>query len=135
MKIVLDTNVLLTSISPRSKDYWIFEYFLDEKFVLCITTEILLEYEEIVTREMGKMAAIDLMQVFENAPNVLHIHTWFRWRLIETDPDDNKFTDCAIACEARYLVSEDKHFKILKHIPFPQVDVIDVKSFKKAFEP
>ncbi|MBP6812904.1 MAG: putative toxin-antitoxin system toxin component, PIN family [Saprospiraceae bacterium] len=133
MKIVLDTNVLLTSISPRSADYWIFERFLNEDFILCVTTEILFEYEEIISREMGTTAANDLMQILEHAPNVELATAWFRWHLIIVDPDDNKFVDCAIGCDARYLVSEDKHFKILDQIPFPKVEVIDVKGFKSKF--
>lgn len=133
MKIVLDTNVLLTSISPRSKDYWILELFLQKAFTICVTTAILAEYEEIIAREMGEAAANDLLQVLTNAPNVERITTWFQWNLIVNDPDDNKFVDCAIACDARYLVSEDRHFRILKKIPFPKVEVIDVKAFKLVF--
>ena len=34
----------------------------------------------------------------------------------DKDPDDNKYCDCAIAGNAKYLVTEDKHFQILKSI-------------------
>lgn len=53
-KIVLDTNVLLVSISPRSPYRWVFDAFIDEKFTLFVTTDILLEYEEIISKHMGK---------------------------------------------------------------------------------
>ena len=47
-KVVLDTNILLVSISKRSKLHWVFRALLDEKYELCVTTEILNEYAEIV---------------------------------------------------------------------------------------
>ena len=130
MKIVLDTNVLLTSISPRSKDYWIFQAFINEAFVLCMTTDVMAEYEEIIGREMGVSVANDLMQAFEFANNVELITTWYRWSLIVVDPDDNKFVDCAVASGASYLVSEDRHFKVLSDIQFPKVNVVRVDDFK-----
>jgi len=38
----------------------------------------------------------------------------FRFHLITADPDDDKFADCAIAAEADYLITEDRHFDVLK---------------------
>jgi len=43
--------------------------------------------------------------------------------------DFNKFVDCAIAANAQYIVSEDSHFKHLKDIPFPTVNVIHLGKF------
>jgi uncharacterized protein len=94
----------------------------------------LAEYEEIIGREMGLKASTDLIQVFSNAPNVELVTTWFRWGLISLDPDDNKFVDCAIACNATYLISEDRHFNILKDVPFPKVTVLNVHNFKAVFD-
>ena len=43
--------------------------------------------------------------------------------LIQLDSDDNKFVDCCITANAQYIVSNDRHFDILKHIEFPHVNV------------
>lgn len=51
--VVLDTNVLLVSLSRRSKYHWVFRALIDEVFHLAVTTEIVLEYEEVVERHMG----------------------------------------------------------------------------------
>ena len=48
--VVLDTNCLLQSISRRSRYYKIWRDFIDGRYVLCVTTEILEEYEEILSR-------------------------------------------------------------------------------------
>lgn len=54
----------------------------------------------------------------------------FKWRLIESDPDDNKFVDCAIVANARYIVTEDTHFGVLKYISFPHVEVLRLNEFE-----
>ena len=49
MKVVLDTNVLLVSFSSKSNYRWVFDSFLQEQISLCVTTDILIEYEEAPT--------------------------------------------------------------------------------------
>lgn len=130
-KIVLDTNVLLVSISERSSLHWVFTALLEKQYQLCVSTEILDEYAEILDRHLGHEASEAVLGVIENLPNVLKINTYYRFRLL-SDEDDNKFVDCAIAANARFIVSHDKDFHPLKHIDFPKVEVIDVHRFKEV---
>ena len=130
MRIVLDTNILLVCISKRSELRWVFDCFLKESYTLCVTTEILAEYEEILERFMGHELASTILQIIENAPNVELVTTYYAWNLIYEDPDDNKFVDCAVACNAKYIVSHDGHYDVLKTIPFPIVEVISAAHFK-----
>lgn len=55
--IVLDTNCLLQSLSKRSRYYDVWESFILGKYTLCVTTEILEEYEEIISSHMSSVAA------------------------------------------------------------------------------
>lgn len=129
MKIVLDTNILLTIISSKSANRVIFDYFLEEKYTLCFSNEILEEYAEIISNKMGADVAQTLVELLLEQPNVEYITRYFAWNLIKSDPDDNKFVDCAIACNVTYLVSQDRHFDILKQIPFPKIQVLKVEEF------
>ncbi len=52
-KVVLDTNVLLVSISERSRLHWIFRKLIEKEYILCVTTDILAEYAEIIEQHMG----------------------------------------------------------------------------------
>jgi predicted nucleic acid-binding protein len=131
LKVVIDTNILLVSVSKRSPYHWIFQSLINGDYTLCVTTEILFEYEEIIGKEMGSIVANSLIQLLENLPNVELITNYFCWDLIKTDSDDNKFSDCTIAAGALCLVSHDKHFNILRKIDFPKINVISTEGFKK----
>jgi len=129
-KIVLDTNVLLVSISERSSIHWVFQGLLENEYILCVTTEILAEYAEIIERYLGSKVSESVLGVIENLENVELITTYFRFQLLQ-DEDDDKFVDCAIASNAHYIVSHDKDFNVLKDIDFPKVRVINSANFKQ----
>lgn len=50
-KIVIDTNVFITIIGKKSPNRWIFDKIISGSFILCISSEILLEYEELLNRK------------------------------------------------------------------------------------
>jgi len=129
-KVVLDTNILLVSVSRKSKLYWIFKKLQEEAYSLCVTTEILAEYAEILERHMGAKVSENVMNTLENLPNIEYITAYYKFQLLN-DEDDDKFVDCAIAANASYIVSHDSDFKVLSTIDFPKVKVIDTDAFAK----
>lgn len=128
-RIVLDTNCLVSSLPRNGKYHRVWQGFFESKYVLCYTNEILTEYEEILTQKMGRMIAQNIVKAIIARPNTLKLDSHFQFRLIEKDVDDNKFVDCAIVANARYIVTEDRHFKVLETIDFPKVDVIGLDDF------
>lgn len=54
--------------------------------------------------------------------------------LIPNDPDDNKFVDTAFACNAHFIVTNDRHFNVLKNIEFPKITVIKVEEFVELLQ-
>ena len=127
--IVLDTNCLLVCIASKSKFHAVWNAFLNEKFHLCVSNEIMYEYEEILAKKISPAFADMIIQIILNSENVVFIHPSFRFNLITADTDDNKFVDCAIAANADYIVSQDTHFNILKKIDFPKVNIIRIEEF------
>ncbi len=91
MNIVLDTNCLLMSLSRRSAYYPVWRDFVDGKYTLYVTNEILAEYEEILTQKVGPEIA-----------------------------------------NARYIVTEDHHYDVLKQTSFPYIDVVGIDEFIKV---
>ena len=91
---------------------------LDGKFTLAVSTEILLEYQEVTSKLSGPERWQDVATLLELIAqlhgNVRQLEPQFRFNVITGDPDDNKFCDCAIAAEADFIVTEDGHFDALK---------------------
>ena len=110
---------------------WIVRDLLNRAFTLCVTTDILEEYEEIIERFLGAETARNFMDFLETLPNVNYVTKHIRWQLITHDPDDDKFADCYLWGNAHYLVTQDKHFNVLKQRDFPKINVINLEEFTK----
>ncbi len=128
-KILLDTNCLIASLSRSGQYYPVWKGLQTGKYILCVSTDILEEYAEIITRKMSVNVAANVIHLLLESEFVELINTYFSLHLIETDHDDDKFVDCAFAANATYIVSDDKHYDILKDISFPQLLVLKLKEF------
>lgn len=129
MRVVLDTNVLLVSIASSSKYRPIFDALLAKKYTLVISNEILTEYEEIFSQRANSKVANLVLEALANLTNVEKQDIFIKWHVIETDKDDNKFVDCAIAGNCHYIVSNDKHFNILKQRGNDLVGLMNIDEF------
>jgi len=118
MIVCIDTNVFLQIFSKKQPFYPILQALLDGRLKLAVSTEILLEYQEVIAGLSGAQRWRDvaaLMDVLaELHDNIIRVEPQFRFGVIVDDPDDNKFCDCAIAAEADFVVTDDRHFAALK---------------------
>jgi len=130
MKIVLDTNCLVVCLPVTSPYYCLWEAFRNMQITICYTTDIINEYSEILERFYNQLFANDIINELLLSPNVVKVNNYYKWNLIAADSDDNKFVDCALNAGADYIVTNDKHFNILKTIAFPKVNVINIDTFK-----
>ena len=128
-RVVLDTNSLLVSLSRQGSAYPVWKGFQEGRYTLCVSTEILEEYEEVVARNTRPEIARNVIDYILKRENVLRIDPHFRMQLITADSDDNKFVDCAFAANATYIVSDDTHYDVLQEITFPRILVLKLKAF------
>ena len=70
----------------------------------------------------------NMRKYYRNLP-VWKSPNWFNFNLIQNDADDNKFVDCAICANAKLIVTEDRHFDILKQCDFPRIPVMGLDDF------
>lgn len=129
MVVVIDCNIFVMCLTSLSPYHSIFQSLITGKIELVVTSDILLEYEEIIERKYSVAAAKAFITLLTELPNVRFVNTHFQWELISADPDDNKYCDCAIAGQAHYIVTADRHFDILKSIPFPSLTTISIDEF------
>ena len=83
-------------------------------FSWAVSTDILLEYEEVLVRLKGEAMSRRILALIENVGavqgNLRRISPSFFFRTISADRDDDKFADCAIGADADLIVTSDKHF-------------------------
>ena len=131
MRIVIDTNVWLSSVPRKSGYHWLYAAFLKHRFDLAFSNEMLTEYEEQFFIHWHPLMAEDICAILLEAYNSIWVDVYYQFNLIKEDADDNKFADCAIAAGADYLVTFDKHFNVLKTLDFPKVIVVHPDEFRQ----
>ena len=127
--VVIDTNCLLQIIARKSPYRPIWDAFLAGRYYLCVSNDILEEYQEVLEQQITPTIAENVVLLILNRKNVKLVDPHFRMGIITADPDDNKFVDCAFAAGATYIVSDDSHFNVLRHITFPRLLVLKLKEF------
>ena len=127
MKIVLDTNLLVSGIFWSGTPAKILEHWLDDCFELCITENILKEYNRVIKKIAGK-EGLALAQEWKSLlSSKCSIYSTTRTEEYSRDPDDDKFIYCALDASAIYIVSGDQDLLVLKQVE--KVKIITAKSF------
>jgi uncharacterized protein len=135
MKVVIDTNCLLSCIGKKSPYRNVFDAFLENRFTLSVNSEILLEYEELFNKFWGKEVTNNLLGLFETSDNFEEVVIHYNWHLITKDEDDNKFTDTCIAANADLLISNDSSITALKGNKFPPLNIMTLQEFSNMLKP
>jgi len=132
-RAIIDTNCLLASLNRNSPYHRLYQLFSSEAFDWILSNEILTEYEEVLTSYYTANTANRVLEILLSAPNTAFQEAYYKWQLIAEDPDDDKFVDVAIAANADYLVTNDRHFEVLKQLEFPRVPVVSLQEFLSSF--
>ena len=117
MILCLDTNTVVQALAQHHPFHPILDAWVAGHLTWAVSTPILLEYEEVLTRLSGPARWRKLARLMDLAEltvgNVLRVTPSFQFHVVTADPDDNIFTDCAITADADYLVTENAHFSPL----------------------
>ena len=131
MKIVIDTNVLISGVFFGGFPRKILSAVVGQKITACATTEIINEYEEIVqemiNRKQGhinRSILSPLIKAMEIIEPVTHVG-------ICRDPDDDKFLGCAKDSHALYIVSGDKDLLVIEQ--FGNIQIVTAKDFCEKY--
>lgn len=127
MKIVIDTNIVISGVFFGGLPRKVLQAVLADKITACANVDIIQEYNatvrEMIFRKQGKldenilMPLVARMQIVEGKAIVQ----------ICRDPDDNKFIECAKDAHALYIVSGDKD--LLDIGTYEEIEILTVKEF------
>ena len=114
MKIVIDTNVFISSfLNPKGTPRLIIDLWKTGRVTLCFCTEILTEYLDVLSRFglAGEPELRELLDLFKTRQSIDFVVIDNDLHVIEADPADDKFLECALKARASCIVSGDKHLK------------------------
>jgi len=80
-RVVLDTNSLLSSLARRGSAYPVWKGFQEGRYTLCVTTEILEEYEEVIARKTTATVAENVLNTILEIRSTGHLHRFQRHTL------------------------------------------------------
>lgn len=133
-RIVLDTNCLLQALPSKSPYHKLWTDILKGKISLCVNTDVLEEYEEIIAQKTSPDIAHNVVEAIARLSTTTYQEVYLHFSLLIEDVDDNKFVDCAIASNAEFIVTNDRHYNALKQIPWPKVEIITINDFCQQME-
>ncbi len=128
LKVVIDTNVFISSFFggvPRE----IIDLWKIGEITICLSQEIIEEYLEVLNR-LGlkdKKEISNLTRLFAEGYNSIFTTKTPTIIVVEDDPDDNKFLECAVALGCKVIISGDKHLKDIKK--YVDIKILSPREF------
>ncbi|MCH7724512.1 MAG: putative toxin-antitoxin system toxin component, PIN family [Bacteroidetes bacterium] len=134
MRVVIDTNVFISSFLGRGNPKQIIDLWKNGSLTICLSREIIDEYVEVLIRLGIKNAREieELLQLFAQGYHSIFTAKIKTLKIVMEDPDDNKFFECAVSLKARYIISGDKN--VLKVKDYCGIKVVNPKYFLTKFE-
>jgi putative PIN family toxin of toxin-antitoxin system len=132
LKVVVDTNVLISGIFFSGAPSEILRAWRSGKLQICITPEIIDEYMKVTGTLAEQFPHIETNQILTliiahseviQAPPLSH--------QVCQDPYDDKFLACALAAESKLIISGDKH--LLKLSEYQGVTILSPRAFVEQY--
>jgi putative PIN family toxin of toxin-antitoxin system len=131
MRVILDTNVILSAIFFGGIPGRILEAYRDGEITLVLSPEILEEYRETAAR-LAKKFDVEYEALLEWI--AIHSEMEQPAQLLSpvcADPDDDKFIACALVSDAKIICSGDRH--LLEVNGYQGIEVIKPRVFTEKY--
>jgi uncharacterized protein len=134
MRVVLDTNVLVSAILKDRSPEDVVSYLLLTPDVAWIASPALLaEYKSVLSRPRLGLSSKTLSKwlvLFETSVSIVEPRIVIPF---PRDQSDAKFLECALAANAQFLITGDRDFSEARRIL--ETTIISVSQFKRIFCP
>ena len=132
MRVVVDTNVIVSGVFFSGLPRRILEAWRDQRLELVASLEILEEYRCVGERLAARFEGVSLEPFFTLlATNAVIVRAKPLSQAVVSDPADDKFFACALAADCRVIVSGDK--RVLAASGYEGVDVLKPRSFVERY--
>lgn len=137
MKIILDTNIIISGLFWHGTPAKILEKVVSRKLTLCFSESTFQEISKVLNypkfkSEIEKLSfevGNFLAKLTQKA--IIYSNSEVKLNTIKDDPSDNRFLECALMSGVKYIVSGDRH--LLKLKKFQNIAIISPRQFLKVF--
>ncbi len=133
LRVVLDTNVLVSAIIRNGKPRKLFQMGIDGKYRILMSRQTVDELFEVLQRPKFKMTMDEIIRIIsaigrssENVPITSTL------QVVADDPDDDTIINTAYDGKADYIVSGDPDIKSLKN--FEGIKIVTVDEMLKILK-
>ena len=131
LRVVIDTNIYISAIFWNGKPREVIDLGRDGKIIIFTSLDIENEIAWKLKTKF-KLAEEDVNQILLDFSTFsLPVKINKQLIVVQDDPDDNKFIECALECKANYIISGDTHLLNLKE--YEGIKIIKSSQFLKVF--
>lgn len=132
MKVVIDTNIFVSSFfggNPKK----IIDLWKNEKITLCLSHAVLEEYIDVLRRigMKDEQELEELLSLFSKGYNILFTIKTPQIKIVESDPSDDKFIECAVALKADIIITGDR--KVLDIKEYMGIRILTPQHFLENY--
>jgi len=138
MKVVLDTNVLVSATFWSGPSFRIMQLVDKGKLELILSKDILKEYYSVVRSNeiLEKITTVQQLAIAGAIQKILLkakiIEPKIKLNVVKADPDDNIIIEAAVEGGADVIVSQDKHLTDL--VAYGNINILKPIEFLKSLE-
>ena len=128
--VVLDANVFISAIFWEGKSYTLVKKAISQDIIVFISNYIIEEIRRVLAGDFNleKQEVDDILNALLYFTHLIEPKESVTF--IKDDPKDDKILDCAIACNAEFIVSQDNHLLNLKN--FKNIKIVSPEEFLKT---
>jgi putative PIN family toxin of toxin-antitoxin system len=127
-RVVVDTNVFISSFfggNPRK----VIDFWKAGDITLCLSRPIVDEYIEVLCR-LGlqyEKELEELLGLFAHGFHLVYTAKTPDLNVVEEDPDDDKFIECAVALKAKFVITGDSAVKKIRQ--YMNIKIVSPREF------
>ena len=130
--VVLDTNIFISAVFWEGKPYILVKKAINQEIIVFISNYIIEEIRKVLVRDFN----LEKQEIEDIVNAVLYFTHLIEPKesviVIKDDPKDDKILNCALACKADYIVSQDNHLLNLKI--FRSIKIVSPEEFLKTLD-
>jgi putative PIN family toxin of toxin-antitoxin system len=133
LRVVLDTNILVSGVLYIGKPKRVIDLALSGKIEIISSAETIDEFKRVIVRDKFRLSKPEQeakINFVIRLSRIILVKSKFK--VVKDDPDDDKFIQAAYDGKARYIVSGDHHLKDLKE--FAGIKIVTASQLLELVE-